>query len=413
MKNLLYIVAFLITIQLSAQIDLTKDPSFAIGGVYNQTVAGQPISDIAFLYPDGSMLVYHGFTTSGSDFNHVFAKITTTGTLDTTYATAGILTLSTASEQYFDYAVEQSGKLLLVFTNSIFYSAEEFPSVPASGRIVRISALGSVDSSFGTGGVVERVWDVSSHEKLDRPIQVLSGGKILMSTIFSGQTVLGMLLSNGSTDATYGSMGGYENFANPDMNQYIEYPIGVLGTEIYTMGFNGSSLQKYNYNDLTQPILKRSFGNFEFYSLLGFEADSKVNCGTRLLSNNVFGMLYYFHKARPEQSILKLVIFDSSLFNLFSVDVWNQKELNVVNGFDLTFADGNYIVAGSNGTTKHGFFKAFNNVGIPVTIGGGAVLEETDFTVSEFNQVLTDDTSIYVRGILDGTPSIIKYNITN
>lgn len=128
------------------------DPTFGVGGVATQLVA-DAVSDQApavALQPDGKIVVA---TRDGDDF--AFFRFETNGTLDLGFGTSGKTLVDVTGEgQPFDVAVQADGKIVAVGSSS---------GSPQHLALVRVDASGTIDTSFGTNGVVRDEFGDETH----------------------------------------------------------------------------------------------------------------------------------------------------------------------------------------------------------------------------------------------------------
>lgn len=135
----------------------TKDTSFAIGTGPNDYV------ETAVVQPDGKMVLGGRFTSYNGTAVNRLCRVNANGTLDNTF-TVGV----GANERIREVALQPDGKIIVVgdFT--------EYSGV-TTGRIVRLNANGSVDTSFNSGGsgALSKIWTL----KLQPDNKILIGGE--------------------------------------------------------------------------------------------------------------------------------------------------------------------------------------------------------------------------------------------
>jgi uncharacterized delta-60 repeat protein len=125
------------------------DPSFGLQGLAQVSFGrGNSLKGFA-VQPDGKIVLVGA--TSGSNGLPVFAvaRLTSSGTLDSTFGVNGKLTLSFLSRESdaASVVVQSDGKILVAGTS--------WPSpFTASFAVARLNSDGSLDSTFGTGGKV-------------------------------------------------------------------------------------------------------------------------------------------------------------------------------------------------------------------------------------------------------------------
>lgn len=150
------------------------DTSFSGGAGYVSTNIGSYAlgTDIAVL-ADGKILVAGSATTDASPQNIVLARYTANGVLDGTFGTAGVVRTDIGGG--FDYAngllVQADGKILVVGYNSFWYGSYF--------ALVRYTADGQLDTSFGNNGVVTT--DISNDSDYAQKVLLQSDGEILVA----------------------------------------------------------------------------------------------------------------------------------------------------------------------------------------------------------------------------------------
>ncbi len=140
------------------------------------------------------------------NFVFTLARLNTNGTLDTTFNSTGKVTkaLGTSSAIPTGIAIQSDGKIIAIgraieTTYQVFY-------------LVRYNSDGSLDSTFGTGGVVSTAFGTVD----DTPSAIViqpSDGKILVAGQTSNGTRTSIALAryntNGSLDTSFDSSGNW------------------------------------------------------------------------------------------------------------------------------------------------------------------------------------------------------------
>ena len=181
----------------------TLDNSFDGNGLVttNRTAASDDKSYGAFLQPDGKLILVGttaADTAAATDI--LIVRYNSDGSLDGTFAGAGVLTVSFPdfSEGANAVTVQPDGKILMA----------GYLSAGATGRdglLVRLNANGTVDGGFGSGGVVITPITLGNDEFLS--IKVGTDGSIFAGALTpSGGAVL-KYNSAGTPDAAFGTDG--------------------------------------------------------------------------------------------------------------------------------------------------------------------------------------------------------------
>ncbi len=183
--------------------DGSLDAAFGSGGIVTTDFAG--LNDVGkgiTLQSDGKILVT-GVSFNGVDYDFALVRYDSAGILDTSFGTGGMLTtaIGPGDDQAVDVAVQTDGKILV--------SGESFNGANSDFALVRYDANGSLDASFGSGGIVTTDFALNVDKGIRFTLQ--SDGKILLA----GQThngtdydfALARYNTDGSLDTGFGTGG--------------------------------------------------------------------------------------------------------------------------------------------------------------------------------------------------------------
>jgi competence ComEA-like helix-hairpin-helix protein len=158
--------------------------------------------DIA-LQPDGKVLV-SGY--GGEVINFALARYHSDGSLDTTFGTNGIVLTHISGEDFGrTVAVQPDGKILVTGQTFVLYKGYNFV-------LVRYTNDGSLDASFGTGGIVSTGFGPISEDGISDAL-LQPDGKILAVGLTDAEPdrifdfALARYNSDGSLDTTFGIEG--------------------------------------------------------------------------------------------------------------------------------------------------------------------------------------------------------------
>jgi uncharacterized delta-60 repeat protein len=181
------------------------DTSFGSGGKVITSYLSIPGSvgntsvDSVALEPDGTIVVF-GASQFAGGVNHPFvARYTSSGVLDSTFGGTGIVVLTQVSliQSGGGYPAQVAG----VVQGDGRVVVEGPDATSGSADLARLNLNGSLDSTFGTGGMaVEGGFGVARNHPT---IALQSDGKFVLGA--GSQTV--RLLSNGALDTTFGTNG--------------------------------------------------------------------------------------------------------------------------------------------------------------------------------------------------------------
>ncbi|RKI20120.1 hypothetical protein D7Y15_01800 [Corallococcus sp. AB030] len=149
------------------------DTTFGSGGlvIYNYVMFDHAI-DVA-IQPDGRILLA-GSSSNNTNLDFVVARFTSTGALDSTFGVGGRATYdfpSGRNDSMTDMALQPDGKVLAVGLTYAIGASPDF-------GLVRFTASGALDSSFGGGGALKI--DVFGSTDQAMAVAVQTDGKILV-----------------------------------------------------------------------------------------------------------------------------------------------------------------------------------------------------------------------------------------
>lgn len=183
--------------------DGSLDSAFGVGGKV-MTDIGTSTSDGAFVVavqPDGK-IVAAGFTFSGGAVDVAIVRYNSNGSLDSTFGSAGkiVKDFAGAHDEVESLVIQPDGKIVVLVDRSIV----------GSGLIgmARYNADGSLDPSFGSGGILVTDWPGANSRAASMAIQ--SDGKFVLAGFHATQVVdsaIARLNSDGSTDTSFGTDG--------------------------------------------------------------------------------------------------------------------------------------------------------------------------------------------------------------
>jgi uncharacterized delta-60 repeat protein len=165
------------------------DRTFATNGSFSSSFS-QPIAfaTVVALQSDGKIVV-------GGEIGNLGAvvRFNTNGTLDTTFGSAGVVTIRFRDVDNFavGLGIQSTGKVVVAGTG-----------LPQGGQIVRLNTNGTIDSSFGNGGSVSLSVTPSAMALLPDDRILLGGG-----ASGSSERELQRFTADGQTDSSFGTGG--------------------------------------------------------------------------------------------------------------------------------------------------------------------------------------------------------------
>lgn len=221
------------------------DPGFGVGGVSyvsaDATVARAMRPVAAFELPDGKLLfagvrekVLDGFPAFEPEIRGMLLRLNADGTPDATFGSSGIDGLAVLPDLAGGMRV-QTLEAIARFDNGSFVAAgTAFVGGPIQGFVVKITAEGLVDESFGTSGVVLFPLYLLHAVRVDALGNIVVAGEHYNSKSAAyAASVLRLQAATGEPDPTFGkdgtfSIAGEDASASGFINDIVFDPDGGI-----------------------------------------------------------------------------------------------------------------------------------------------------------------------------------------
>jgi uncharacterized delta-60 repeat protein len=235
----------------------TLDPGFGSGGKATVHIGQYNNARKVFIQPDGKIVVAGETAQSGVHLytpSPVLARYHSDGTLDTSFGRNGVVPGQFGNVSISDAAMQPDGKFVLV---GGAYTGYNMP--PTAFAVVRYNSNGTLDAGFGFNGIA--VTDIGGASDNANTVVLLPGGKIMVAggtlgSSFSSPGTLDLVRynSNGSLDTTFGNGGILYYFEGnngswPVFRDMVLLPDGkLLATGFITIPFMGQTefLARFN-----------------------------------------------------------------------------------------------------------------------------------------------------------------------
>ncbi|MCD9187002.1 MAG: FG-GAP-like repeat-containing protein [Pyrinomonadaceae bacterium] len=187
----------------------TLDPAFGLGGkVITPVGAGDELAEAAAVQPDGKILVAGSTDLTSINSKFAVVRYNTDGTLDPTFGAGGraVLAVGDSGGLARTLALQTDGRILVGGSSVVIVGQSGLDKF----TLVRLTQNGAVDTSFGTGGrVVTSVSDNRYGTVSDLALQ--ADGKIIAAGNDSGNTNSNTAVvryqPNGTLDLSFGTGG--------------------------------------------------------------------------------------------------------------------------------------------------------------------------------------------------------------
>ena len=308
--------------------DGTPDLTFGSGGkVITAFGNGGSIAGAIAIQSDGKIVAaganYYGFYEYDPPPNYDFflARYNTDGSLDSTFGTGGkvITTFSNSNSGVNDIKIQSDGKIVVVSSSGGFFLA-------------RYNINGSLDNSFGTGGLVSTNFGNNSFAySVASAVAIQSDGKIVAAGSDSNGANSGFALAryntDGSLDASFGTGGKLVTSFGNEVSFAYDVAIQSDG-KIVAVGYSSTgtnldfTLVRYN----TDGSLDSTFG-----------AGGKV---VTTFSNGIT----FVKNAVAIQANGKIVVVGSSKGDNGTISGFTLVRYNADGSLDSTFGSGGKVV---------------------------------------------------------------------
>ena len=196
--------------------DGSLDSGFATGGLFTTSVGtGGSGASSVFVQSDGKIVATGPATGPSGGFGFGAIRLTTSGALDGTYGSGGIVLGPDidSNDNSFGGAIQSDDKVLILGTS--------ITTNNASSRFatIRLKTDGTVDSSFGSGGLAQTAF---GSDDSAAAVTTQTDGKVVEAGNFvnqGGRTTIALARFNpdGTPDTSFGS-GGQAIYNNPYSN---------------------------------------------------------------------------------------------------------------------------------------------------------------------------------------------------
>jgi uncharacterized delta-60 repeat protein len=182
----------------------TLDSTFGTSGIAQTTLGGAVNGRVGLaIQPDGQLVIAGGVSISGTPSQAVVARFLATGLPDTGFATNGVFA------QLFGGTGDSLGKITVSANGELVVAGIQFTPTDSAGLIAELTAAGSLDTSFGSGGVILENPTLNGFD-LFQAVAVSANNQIyalLMEGDGPNNGSLRRYTADGTPDATFGSAG--------------------------------------------------------------------------------------------------------------------------------------------------------------------------------------------------------------
>ncbi len=216
----------------------TPDTSFGSSGVATATFGTSgDLALVTAFQPDGKV-VAAGFVGSGTSSDFVVVRYSATGSVDTTFGTGGRVTTGINTiDLPVAIAIQSDGKIVVVGSAAT--------STTSDFAIVRYTSTGALDTTFGSSGTGIVTTDFSGRLDAAATVVLQSDGKIVVGGVSISSTgnkdfALARYTSAGALDTSFGSGGTVTTDIETGFGDAITRLI-LQGSNIIAVGSSNNS----------------------------------------------------------------------------------------------------------------------------------------------------------------------------
>ncbi len=239
--------------------DGTPDNTFGTSGITTTDFGSTDDKAFAIALQSNGKIVLAGQTFDGTNFKIAMARYNTDGTLDNTYGSSGkiVESLSTADDLATALALQPDGKIVV--------TGYTWNGTNSDIALLRYATDGTLDNTFGTGGVTKL--DISSSDNYGYALALQTDGKIVVTgttAAGTGDYSVSRFNANGTVDNTFGTNGSVItdfNGLNDESYAVIIQTNGKIvaaGFSLIPGGNNDFSLARYNSNGTLDTLFGTS-----------------------------------------------------------------------------------------------------------------------------------------------------------
>jgi len=175
------------------------DAGFGTGGKVTTDIGNADNASLALaIQPDGKF-VAAGSSFNGADDDFALVRYNSNGTLDDTFGTGGIVATN------FNNSFETIDAIAVQTDGKIVAAGYRFNGSFFHFALARYNSNGTLDETFGTGGKVTT--EFTGFDDLARAIALQTDGKIIVVGEANTDFAVARYNSNGSLDSTFGAGG--------------------------------------------------------------------------------------------------------------------------------------------------------------------------------------------------------------
>ncbi len=283
------------------------DTTFGTNGKV-ATLIAQGSSAVAVTVQSDGKIILAGKSFNGTDYDFTVVRYNVNGSVDTTFGTTGrtVTSINAGQDEITGMALQDDGKIVVAG----FSSPPSGFGVYTDFALVRYNSNGSLDSTFGTGGKV--LTSIGDYDDKATDIVLQSDGKIVVTGNTYDYTYTDFAVvrynSDGSLDSTFGTGGititDIEAFERPNSVALQRDGKIIIAGSMLLSGLGGNvdiALLRYRSTGTldrsfgTNGVVTTAIGNsYDSASAIAIQSDDKIIAAGRTSANlSDFALIRY------------------------------------------------------------------------------------------------------------------------
>jgi uncharacterized delta-60 repeat protein len=279
------------------------DNTFGTGGKVTTPIGSDHDEAYSVAIQTDGKLVVAGSSYNGDNYDFALVRYTTNGSLDLTFGTGGIVTTDLGGNGDLGYSVAIQTDGKLVVAGS----GGNANNNNGNSALVRYTTNGALDPYFGTGGIVTTTFGTTGNS-----VAIQTDGKLVVAGVTIGNFALARYTSNGSLDLTFGTGGRVATNigSSDDVGQSVA--IQTDG-KLVVAGYGGSqdfAVVRYNGEGVTSIAENTMKADFTVYpnpntGIFTIELDATLQLAnyTLRIMNTLGQEVYQSAIATPQATI--------------------------------------------------------------------------------------------------------------
>ena len=271
--------------------DGTLDTTFGTLGIVAVDISSSGETGNAIYVGSGDEIFLAGSTNASGDNDSTIVKFDADGNLDASFGTGGVFTVAAGVpfETLYDLTVQSDGKIVAV---GEAYTAATKNDV----SVIRINANGTLDTTFGTGGIVRET--LTNETDSAKSVRIDANGNIMVAGNTDGDTFIARFDSDGNLDDRFdleNTLDGNPTFVEDGAPVLLDADVKVFDEDLSAIDdFGGSSLTLERNGSPNSEDVFHDSGNLLFDTgnvlrLSGANIGSYTNSGGTLTLNFAAG----------------------------------------------------------------------------------------------------------------------------